>query len=120
MLSENPTLDEYVRYADEVRDAGLAAFGAAASLDALEEARIEFLGDKRGKLLVFQKGLGKLPQDAKRDAGRTFNELKTQLTTALDARREELQRTTSRGPALDLTMPGRHRWRGGKHPVTVV
>jgi phenylalanyl-tRNA synthetase alpha chain len=120
MLSENPTLDEYVTAAAEASAAGIAAFNAAADLDALEEARIEYLGDKRGKLLVFQKGLGKLPNEAKRDAGRTFNEIKTQLNAALDARREALQRQASRGPKLDLTMPGRRRWRGGKHPVTLV
>src|SRR4051812_7227881 len=120
MLSETPTLDEYVKAAAETREAGIAAFNAAADLDALEDARIEYLGDKSGKLLVFQKGLGKLPQDAKRDAGRTFNELKTQLTEALDARRDELKRKKSTGPKLDLTMPARRRWRGGKHPVTLV
>jgi phenylalanyl-tRNA synthetase alpha chain len=120
MLSDHPTLDEYVTAAAEASAAGIAAFNAAADLDALEEARIEYLGDKRGKLLVFQKGLGKLPNEAKRDAGRTFNEIKTQLNAALDARREALQRQASRGPKLDLTMPGRRRWRGGKHPVTLV
>ncbi len=120
MHPENPTLEEYVALAGEIGNAGVAALNAAETLDALEEVRIEFLGDKRGKLLVLQKGLGKLPNDAKRDAGRTFNEVKTALTAALDARREALQRQASHGPKLDLTMPARRRWRGGKHPVTVV
>src|SRR4051812_41079921 len=120
MLSDTPSLDEYVKAAAESREAGIAAFNAAADLDALEAARIEYLGDKRGKLLVFQKGLGKLPNEAKRDAGRTFNELKTQLNEALEARRQELKRTSAHGPKIDLTMPARRRWRGGKHPVTLV
>ena len=111
MLSENPTLDEYRAAAAATLKEGVAAFTAAPDLDALEDARIAYLGDKRGKLLVFQKGLGKLPNDAKRDAGRTFNELKTQLNAALDARRDELQRArSSSGPRLDLTMPARRRW----------
>jgi phenylalanyl-tRNA synthetase alpha chain len=31
-----------------------------------------------------------------------------------------MSREATRGPQLDLTMPARHRWCGGKHPVTLV
>jgi phenylalanyl-tRNA synthetase alpha chain len=121
MLSETPTLDQYVAYAAELSSAGSAAFEHAADADALEQARIEYLGDKRGKLLELQKALGKLPPEARRDAGRAFNEAKTELNARHDERRAVLARATSSvGPQLDLTMPSRRRWRGAKHPVTLV
>ena len=119
-LPENPTLEQYLSYAAELSGRGAAAFAAATDDDALEAARILFLGDKRGELLVLQKGLGTLPPDARRDAGRAFNEAKMTLNAALDERRTSLRSATSSGPKLDLTMPARERWRGGKHPVTLV
>jgi phenylalanyl-tRNA synthetase alpha chain len=119
-LPEKPTLEQYLSHASDLAERGDAAFAAATDLDALEEARIRFLGDKRGELLAVQKALGTLPPDARRDAGRAFNEAKTKLTAALDERRAALSRASSKGPRLDLTMPARERWVGGNHPVTVV
>jgi phenylalanyl-tRNA synthetase alpha chain len=120
MLPENPTLEQYLGYAADLTARGEAAFVAATDDDALEAARIQFLGDKRGELLVLQKGLGTLAPESRRDAGRAFNEAKTRLTSAHEARRQALSSAIARGPAIDLTMPARTRWRGGKHPVTLV
>ena len=121
MPSENSTLEQYLTNAREITDRGLAALAQATDADALEQARIQFLGDKRGELLGLQKALGSLPVDARRDAGRAFNEAKTALNQALDERRAALARAVSSSvPALDLTMPARRRWRGAKHPVTLV
>jgi len=120
MLPENPTLEQYLAHARDVADRGIAAFDAAGDADALEAARIQFLGDKRGELLALQKALGTLPPESRRDAGRAFNDAKTRLGSALDARSDALARNATRGPALDLTLPARRRWRGGRHPVTLV
>jgi phenylalanyl-tRNA synthetase alpha chain len=115
-----PTLAQYLHAASDLTARGVAAFSAAADADALEEARIQLLGDKRGELLTLQKALGSLPAEHRRDAGRAFNEAKTALTNALEERRAALQRGRTARLQLDLTMPGRQRWAGGKHPVTVV
>jgi phenylalanyl-tRNA synthetase alpha chain len=115
-----PTLAQYLHAASDLTARGVAAFSAAADADALEEARIQLLGDKRGELLPLQKALGSLPAEHRRDAGRAFNEAKTALTNALEERRAALQRGRTARLQLDLTMPGRQRWAGGKHPVTVV
>jgi phenylalanyl-tRNA synthetase alpha chain len=120
MLPEKPTLDEYMLLSGQMCSDGIRAFLTAESPDALEDARIAYLGDKRGALLEFQKGLGMLPHEARRDAGKQFNEVKTQLTAAHAERQVALSRSAAKGPALDLTMPARERWRGGKHPVTLV
>jgi phenylalanyl-tRNA synthetase alpha chain len=122
MLSDNPSLDEYKRLLAELLDAGSAAFARAGDADALEAARIEFLGDQRGKLREFQVALGKLAKEARPEAGRQFNTVKSALTESLERRREEIARqdkSDSTRPA-DLTMPARRQWRGAKHPVTLV
>jgi phenylalanyl-tRNA synthetase alpha chain len=115
-----PTLAQYLQAASDLTTRGVAALTGAPSADALEEARIQLLGDKRGELLTLQKALGTLPPEHRRDAGRAFNEAKTALTNALDERRAALSRGATAHAQLDLTMPGRQRWVGGKHPVTVV
>jgi len=122
MLPEHPTLDEYKRGLAELSERGVAELASATTADELEAARIEFLGDQRGKLREFQIALGKLAKEARPEAGRLFNTVKATLTDALERRRAEIAKlggeSTTR-PA-DLTMPARHAWRGAKHPVTVV
>jgi len=120
MLPDSPTLEQYLRAADDVMARGVAALAAAADADALEAARVEYLGDRRGELLALQKALGALPAEQRRDAGRAFNEAKSRLTRALDERRAILSRSATKSLQMDLTMPARHRWIGGKHPVTLV
>jgi phenylalanyl-tRNA synthetase alpha chain len=120
MANETETLDEYLRHATDVTDRGVAAFANATDLDSLEQARIAFLGDKRGELLGVQKGLGKLPPDTRRDAGKAFNDAKARLTEAHAERLALLAKASHKGPKLDLTMPARERWHGGRHPVTLV
>ena len=120
MLPDKPTLEEYLAYANDLTSRGEAAFGAATDADALEEARILFLGDRRGELLVLQRALGKLQPDMRPQAGRAFNVAKLQLELAHAQRRTVFQSSEFRAPLDDLTMPSRMRWKGGRHPVTVV
>src|SRR5215203_437928 len=120
MLSDSPTLEQYLHAAEDIVVRGVSALSAAVEPDALEAARVQFLGDRRGEILALQKALGTLPAEQRRDAGRAFNEAKTKLTAALEERRATLSRGAATGGQIDLTMPARHRWIGGKHPVTLV
>jgi phenylalanyl-tRNA synthetase alpha chain len=120
MLPDSPTLEQYLHAADDIAARGVSALSTAVDADALEAARVQYLGDRRGEILALQKALGTLPVEQRRDAGRAFNDAKSKLALALDERRMVLSRSESKGPQLDLTMPARHRWVGGKHPVTIV
>ncbi|PYP75544.1 MAG: phenylalanine--tRNA ligase subunit alpha [Gemmatimonadetes bacterium] len=120
MLPDSPTLEQYLQAADDIALRGVTVLSAAPDPDALEAARVQFLGDRRGEILALQKALGTLPPEQRREAGRAFNDAKTRLTRALDERRTTLSRGAAKSLQLDLTMPGRHRWIGGKHPVTLV
>ncbi len=120
-LSERPSLDDYRTHISGMAVDGLAAIGDAADLDALEEARVRYLGDRRGELLEFQRALGAIDRAAKPEAGKLFNTVKRQLEQALAERHAELSRASAAyTPPPDLTMPARRRWVGAKHPVTLV
>jgi phenylalanyl-tRNA synthetase alpha chain len=68
------------------------------------------------------KTLGKLPPEEKKTAGAVINAAKTQIEEALNSRRDALKRVALEAQlsaeALDITLPGRGRPRGGLHPVT--
>jgi phenylalanyl-tRNA synthetase alpha chain len=120
MLQDSPTLEQFLHAADDIAARGAAALSAASDPDTLEAARVQFLGDRRGEILALQKALGTLPPEQRREAGRAFNDAKNKLNAALDERRTTLSHSVAKGPRIDLTMPARHRWIGGKHPVTIV
>jgi len=115
-------LEQFIADAGTLIVDGRAAFERANTPDELETARIQFLGDRSGKLRAMQQALGGLPKEGKPAAGRIFNELKANLTGAFEQRLGELRATSAAGSAAlaDLTMPARHGWRGAKHPVTLV
>ncbi|NNJ25035.1 phenylalanine--tRNA ligase subunit alpha [Alienimonas chondri] len=112
--------DPTAAFADYEREA-TAALAAAATPDDLEAARIEFLGKKQGRLRDLQKSLGSVPKEDKPAVGKAFNEVKTRVQAALDARQAELEsaRAGAAVDALDVTLPGRAPHRiGAVHPLT--
>jgi phenylalanyl-tRNA synthetase alpha chain len=99
----------------------LAEFRGAADPASLENAKARFLG-KNGELTALLKGLGALAPEERRSAGARINAAKQRIEEALEARRAELagarlEARLAEG-ALDVTLPGRGRGRGGIHPVT--
>jgi phenylalanyl-tRNA synthetase alpha chain len=83
----------------------------------LEELRVELLGRKAGRLTHVLRALGSVSPEERRELGRRANVLKGELETAIQLRESQLGANQS-DAGLDLTMPGRTRWRGGVHPVT--
>ena len=98
----------------------VADFASAADPAALENAKARYLG-KGGELSALQGTLKSLAPEERRAFGQNFNSAKTRIEGALDARRAELadSKLASRlaEEALDVTLPGRSRGRGGVHPV---
>jgi len=99
----------------------LAEFAAAADSASLENAKARTLG-KSGELTALLKSLGKRSADERRSAGQAINEAKVRLEAALERRRAELAQARMEAKlaaeALDVTLPGRGRGRGGLHPIT--
>lgn len=105
----------------EIEERGLAAIGEADSASALEAVRIEFLG-RSGRLADAFGGIGAVEPELRPQVGQRANAVKRALTSAHTHRAAELEQTasTDRAADHDLTLPGRHRWAGGVHPITQV
>ena len=97
-----------------------ATFEGISDAAQLEQAKARFLG-KTGALTEQLKGLGKLPAGERPSAGALINEAKEKIEALLAARREAIQVRSLEArlaqEALDVTLPGRGRGRGGIHPV---
>ena len=98
----------------------LAEFRAAADPASLENAKARYLG-KSGELTALLRALGALAPAERKGAGARINAAKERIEQALETRRGELsgarlQARLAEG-ALDVTLPGRGRGRGGIHPI---
>lgn len=102
-----------------LRKKALAEVEAARSLEELEEIRVRYLGRKGGELTQVLRSLGGLDPDERRRVGQEANALKDELTEALSTRRSQLEGAEER-EGIDLTLPGRRRFVGSKHPLTLV
>lgn len=113
-------LDQYLGEAETVEQDGVAALNAAADSDALEAARVAFLGDRQGRVKALQEALKSISKDDKPAAGKRFNEARTRLQSLHDERKSTLGRARQAGAKDDLSLPPRRVWKGAKHPVTLV
>ena len=98
-----------------------ADFAAAGDPAALENAKAKYVG-KAGEITALMKRMGALAPEERKAHGQAINAAKQQIEAALDSRRKdlELKKLESRlaGEALDVTLPGRGRSRGGLHPIS--
>lgn len=97
-----------------------AAFSAAADADALEGARVEYLGAKSGRLKDVQKQLGSVAKEDKPAAGKAFNDAKNAVEAAFNVAKQRLDsgaQVSSREP-FDRTLPGKRAPQGHLHPIT--
>jgi phenylalanyl-tRNA synthetase alpha chain len=118
-MSNNVT-DELLAALRELQSEGEVAIRDATDPAALEGLRTHFLG-RRGRLTSALRRLGELPADARPIVGAEANRVKARLTELLDARVGAVApHPAGTGDGPDLTLPGRARWRGGLHPVTIV
>ena len=114
---------EAERILDEELERGRALIAAAGTTDALEEARTAVLG-RKAPITGVQRSIGSLSGDAKKEIGRRTNEVFTQLRTAIDERRAELEASVDaerlESDRVDVTLPGRRLRTGSLHPLTIV
>jgi phenylalanyl-tRNA synthetase alpha chain len=114
-MSTTVTMDSLAQLVKEASE----AFARASSPAELEQAKARYLG--KGAIGEQMKALGKLPAEQRPIAGARINEAKNQIEAALAARRSELAEAELNArlaqEALDVTLPGRKRGRGGIHPI---
>ncbi len=118
------TLDDLKARAYELRERLEAELGSSTDPAALQALRDRFLGRKAGEVTALFKDLGKLAAEARKEAGESLNALKVLAETkigeaeALIERRQRDSRLSSE--TIDVSLPGRDRALGSKHPLTLV
>ncbi len=112
---------------------GLLKAGDAKSL---EELRTAFLSRKKGHVTLLFEDLKSVPAEEKREAGQLINEFKDFVHERLRGRGEEIlpgvkyaaagieaksgaESSVSAGHVTDFTLPGRKRYVGMPHPLTL-
>ena len=114
-------LADFLKELDDLIATATSAFDAAGDADALEAARVEYLGAKGGRLKATQKGLGKVDKTDKPVAGKKFNEVKQQIEAAFKSSQERLSSPEAADEGtvqFDRTVPGRRLRLGHLHPIT--
>ncbi|HJN77194.1 MAG TPA: phenylalanine--tRNA ligase subunit alpha [Myxococcota bacterium] len=105
-----------------LRDEATTALSGAADLRSLETLRVRFLG-KKGAIKALQKKTGQLPPEERKGWGMKVNALVKEVTSALEARKEQLERAAQEAALeagwIDPTLPT-PRLQGGLHPITKV
>src|SRR5580765_6451486 len=97
-----------------------ADFAGVPDAAALENAKARYFG-KTGQITEQMKRLGKLAPEDRKAQGAVINAVKEQIESALVARRDALANAQMQerldAEAIDVTLPGRGRGKGGIHPV---
>jgi len=111
-------LDSFVAELDRLRADAVAVLSAADDAEAVERARVEFLGAKSGRLKAIQKLLGGLAGPDKPAGGKHFNEAKEAVAAALEAAQARMAGAAAAVEAVDVTLPGEPVRLGHLHPIT--
>ncbi|PLX81720.1 MAG: phenylalanine--tRNA ligase subunit alpha [Desulfuromonas sp.] len=90
---------------------------------ALQNVKTAFLG-KKGEMTAIMKGMGKLSAEERPVIGALANTVKEGLEVALKDRFDQLRQQALQhrlaSEKVDMTLPGRTMFKGGKHPITLV
>ena len=115
------SIEAFVKQLDELSQLASNAFTAATNAVELDEARVEFLGAKKGRLKSLQKNMGSVPGESKKEAGMKLNAVKTSIQTAFEEAQVRLLGgvgAEAKDPTFDATLPGQSFRLGRLHPIT--
>ncbi len=99
----------------------LAAIAAASDEASLEQVRVDYMGQKSGRIRDLQTLLGKADKEQKPVVGKRFNEVRTAISAALEARAAGLRAAAAEThSSFDVTLPGTVQRSGRLHPITQV
>ncbi len=108
---------------EQIKIAAEEQLKCAETIEALEEARIKYLG-KKGELTGILKGMGGLSAEERPVIGALANEVREFLTNAIDSKKAEMEQKLQdeklKKEVIDITMPGKRSKVGNLHPLTKV
>ncbi|KPJ85538.1 hypothetical protein AMJ57_02765 [Parcubacteria bacterium SG8_24] len=106
---------------EQAKDKTLTAISAADSLESLAEVEIRHLG-RKSEMTELLKGLGSLPPEERKAAGRRVNEIKGEVRRALEERRAAVAAAVydnlAESERIDTTEPGIRPALGHLHLTT--
>ena len=112
-------LSEAIEQLEALEAAGLAAFRSGEGPEAVEAARIEYLGQKQGRIKAAQERLKAVEPSDRKAYGQRFNAVKKALEAAWESARARVDRPAAAASGIDVTLPGTPRPRlGHRHPLT--
>ncbi len=91
----------------------------AENAEQLEAIRIEYLS-KKGKISTLFNDFRNVPNELKREVGKSLNELKNFATEELNRLKEEFSTQETTEKSNDLTMPAMPLKLGTRHPISLV
>lgn len=97
-------------------DDAKAAIESAVDAEALEKARVEYLG-RSGKVKDMMGRIKEVAKEEKKAFGQAMNEAKSELTKAFETMKSGVGKTAPTGPMPDPTLPGTAQPRGARHPL---
>lgn len=109
---------ELLTVLDSYQAEALQSIQSCQDANTLEEARIHFLGKKKGRLKDLQTELSKATPEQRPAIGKRFNEVKQAVEQAWEARKQELSVPRAQREGFDITLPGTQRLLGHRHPIT--
>ena len=105
----------------DIESRALSDFDSVNSKSDLDEVYRSFLG-KKGEVNILLKSLGSLPQEKRKEAGKTLNQLKSSLDSAYTQRSniisDKVNQDKLKKEKIDFTLPGFECFHGSVHPVT--
>jgi phenylalanyl-tRNA synthetase alpha chain len=106
---------------EKIREECEASLSLAKAEPEVSEIRVRVLG-RKGSLTQLLKRLGTLPEVERKEIGRRANEIKEYLEAKIESSLLEIQERERRESLakerIDVTLPGRRRVTGTKHPLT--
>ncbi len=108
---------------EKIRRAAEEALAAADSGEAIEAARVRFLG-RKGELTAVLHSMGSLSSEERPIIGQLANEIRTFIENGTEKKKAELAAEEKakklKNEVIDVTIPGRRRREGRLHPLTQV
>ena len=107
----------------EILTTTLQAIESAGGSEELNQIRVRVLG-RKGELTAILRELGKLDKEQRPVMGQKVNQVREQLTAALETREAAMakleQEARFAAEALDVSLPGQAVKRGRLHPLSIV
>jgi len=108
---------------EAIKNQAMEKLARVSDLRELEDLKVAYLG-KKGELTAILKGMGALSAEERPIIGQLANEVRIALENGIAQARERLMKEERdrrlKSEVIDVTMPGKIRPLGKKHPLTIV